>query len=304
MGLRLRKGRVGPSGFGARSTAEQVLSGLDLTGRRYLVTGSNSGLGLETVRVLASHGATVLAAARTKARAADACARLRGEIVPMACELSDPASVRGCVAAVQQQGAALDGIITNAGIMAVPKRELLHGLERQFFINHIGHFILVTGLLDHLTEDGRVVSLSSSAHTNPPRQGIVLDDLSASGWYSPWLAYGHSKLANLLFARELDRRLQGSGRLACAVHPGVIATKLSRNLGLGHVLWHMAGPLLLKSASQGAATQVWAAVRAEPDSIRGQYLADCNVRESSSRGRDMHLARKLWERSEEIVAEL
>lgn len=304
MGLIFNRGRTGPSGFGARSTAEQVLAGRDLTGRRYLVTGSSSGLGLETVRVLAAHGAIVLAAARTQSKAADACAGLPGEIRPLACELGQPDSVRACVAAVQQQGAALDGIITNAGIMALPKRAVLHGLERQLFINHIGHFILVTGLLDQLTADGRVVSLTSSAHTNPPAGGIAFDDLSAEGWYSPWKAYGQSKLANLLFARELDRRLQGTGRLACAVHPGVIATQLSRNLGVGHLVWKMAGPLLLKSIPQGAATQVWAAVQADADSIRGQYLADCNVQASSAHGRDMGLAERLWVRSEEVVAGL
>ena len=293
----------GPSGFGHNSTAEQVSDGLDLTGRRYLITGSNSGLGLETARVLALRGATVLAAARTAQKAEATCAQIAGSVEPVACELSSPDSVRACVSQLQKQ-APLDGIITNAGIMALPKRALLHGQERQFFVNHIGHFILVTGLLDQLSADGRVICLSSSAHTRPPKGGIVFDDLSGEKWYSAWSAYGQSKLANLLFARELARRLEGSGRTACAVHPGVIATNLTRNMSFGQRAWKMVSPLVLKSIPEGAASQVWAAVTAAPSTIQGQYIYDCNVQTSSAHGQNMAMARKLWERSEEIVAGL
>lgn len=294
----------GPSGFGYSSTAEEVSAGLDLSGKRYLVTGCNSGLGQETVRVLALRGATVIAAARTVQKAAGACAGVSGETVPVACELSEPASVRAAVAEISAMGAPLDGIITNAGIMALPKRETCHGYEKQFFVNHVGHFILVTGLLDQLSPTGRVVSLSSSAHTNPTPGGIAFDDLAAEARYSAWQNYGQSKLANLLFARELSRRLP-EGQVACAVHPGVISTNLGRHLG-GVVsgLLSVMSPLVLKSIPEGAATQVWAAVKADPAKIHGEYLYDCNVQRSSTLGQDRELARRLWDKTEEIVAGL
>ena len=296
--------RSGPSGFGYTSTAEQVSAGLDLSGQRFLVTGSNSGLGLETVRVLALRGATVLSAARSAEKAVEATRDLQGDLQPVACELSDPASVRQCVAALREEGLPLHGIITNAGIMALPKRELLFGCEKQFFVNHVGHFMLVTGLLPLLAPAGRVVVLSSSAHTAAPRAGIELDDLSLSRSYTPWRAYGQSKLANLLFARALSQRMRGTAQVACAVHPGVIATNLGRHMGVAETALAIAGPLFLKSIPEGAATQTWAAVKADPELIQGQYLADCNVRRSSAPGQDLALAEQLWTRTEEIIAAL
>lgn len=296
---------TGPSGFGYGSTAEQVAAGLDLHGRRYLVTGAPSGIGLESARVLAARGATVLCAARTVEKAAAAAASIAPTAVPVACELSDPASVRACVAEVRAMGLPLDGILCNAGIMALPTLEQRHGYELQFFTNHIGHFLLVTGLIDQLTPDGRVVMVSSTAHTRTPKGGIDLDNLSGAAGYSPWLAYGQSKLANLLFARELARRLEGSGRTANAVHPGVIATNLFRHMpGVAQLGMAIARPLFLKTVPQGAATQVWALVHPDAAAVRGQYLADCNVAQSSAHGRDMALAERLWKASERIAAEL
>ena len=151
--------RPGASGFGYNSTAEEVTEGNDLKGKTYLVTGINSGLGQETIRVLSLRGATIIGAARSEAKAAYAMAGLSGTTIPLACELSEPASVRAAVAKVRAGGHAIDGIIANAGIMALPKRTVQHGLELQFLTNHIGHFLLVTGLLDTLTADGRVVML-------------------------------------------------------------------------------------------------------------------------------------------------
>ncbi len=206
----------GPSGFGYGSTAEEATRGLDLSGRAYLVTGANSGLGLETVRVLSLRGARVFAAARTAEKARAACAAFGAKIQPVACELSDPASVRACVAAVKADGAPLDAIILNAGIMGLPKLRQAHGYELQFFTNHIGHFILATGLLSQLAEKGRVVALSSTAHQFAPKGGIEFDNLSGERGYSAWRAYGQSKLANLLFAKELARRLAGTGKTANA----------------------------------------------------------------------------------------
>src|SRR5262245_40109125 len=198
----LIKGK-GPSGFGYGSTADEVTDGLDLKGRTMLVTGCNSGIGHETVRVLAARGVRVLAAARSVEKARDACEGLEGETVPLACELCEPASVRACVEAVKKDGAKLDAILCNAGIMALPKLEQTFGCEKQFFTNHIGHFMLVTGLLDRLADDGRVVMTSSDAHGMTPAGGIEFDNLSGERNYNSWRAYGQSKLANILFVKEL-----------------------------------------------------------------------------------------------------
>jgi WW domain-containing oxidoreductase len=296
--------RRGPSGFGYSSTAEQVTEGLSLAGKTYLVTGANAGLGAEVLRVLSLRGARVLATARSKEKAEAACAGL-AEAVPLACELSEPASVRGCVEAVKGRGVRLDAIICNAGVMALPGLELVCGLEKQFFTNHIGHFLLVTGLLPQLAEAGRVVMLSSSAHRQAPKVGIDFDNLNGARGYSPWAAYGQSKLANLLFAKELSRRFQGSKNTANAVHPGVIRTSLQRHMN-PFLAASMAalGPLALKSVAEGAATEVYVATRPELAVVSGEYFADCNIASPRADANDPALAKRLWERSEEIVAEL
>ena len=296
----------GPSGFGYASTAEEVTAGVALGGKTILVTGVGTGLGLETLRVLSLRGAHVLAAARTEARAAEAIARVApGRATPLACELSEPASVRACAEAVRRRGTRLDAIVANAGIMALPKLEQKHGLELQFLTNHLGHFLLVTGLLDALADDARVVMLSSSAHFRAPREGIRFDDLSGQKSYRPWVAYGQSKLANLLFAKELARRFSGTRRTANAVHPGVIPTELVRSIPpLVRAAWGAAGPLFLKSIPQGAATQCYVAVHPGAASAHGEYFADCNVAVPRADASDPALARQLWEESERLAERL
>jgi len=288
----------GPSGFGYGSSATDVTEGLDLTGRTVLITGCNSGIGKETMRVMQARGARVIGLARTEAKARDA-----GADDAVSCELSEPESVRAAVEAVKQL-APLDALIANAGIMALPELNLKHGYELQFLTNHIGHFILVTGLTERLAAAGRVVMLASSAHSMAPAEGIPFDNLDGSKGYKDWTHYGISKLSNLLFARELDRRLEGD-RVANAVHPGVIKTNLGRHMATWqYALFGLAGPIALKSVGEGAATQTWAAVHPDTATIHGEYLADCNVAESSKPGQDMALAAELWATTERIVAEL
>jgi NAD(P)-dependent dehydrogenase (short-subunit alcohol dehydrogenase family) len=294
----------GPTGFGYNSTAEEVTAGVDLAGKTYLVTGCNSGLGLETVRVLGLRGARVIGTARSVDKAREALASVKGTHVPVACELSEPAVVRAAVATIRELGP-LDGIIANAGIMALPKREVKHGYELQFLTNHIGHFLLVTGLLDRLTPAGRVVMLSSGAHHNPYPEGVRLDDLDAAKGYDTWQAYGQTKLANLLFARQLAKRLP-AGQTANGVHPGVIATNLTRHMNpVVQGLFSTVGPAVFsKTVPQGAATQCYVAVNPAAAAITGEYWVDCNVATSSTYGRDDALAAALWAKSEAIAAAL
>jgi WW domain-containing oxidoreductase len=295
---------TGPTGFGANSTAEQVSEGLSLTGKTILMTGCNSGLGQEAARVLVLRGAHVLGTARSAEKANAACAGFTGpgKATGYGCELSDPASVRACVAGIKRDGHRLDAIICNAGIMALPKLEKAHGYELQFFTNHIGHFILVTGLLEQLTDEGRVVMLSSAAHTQAPKGAIEFDNLSGDKGYGAWRAYGQSKIANLLFAKELQRRFAGTKKTAYGVHPGVIATNLGRNMGaVARTAFSAIGPLFLKTIPQGAATEVFAAVNPKAVPLAGSYLADSNAKAPRADAEDAALASRLWVESERIV---
>jgi NAD(P)-dependent dehydrogenase (short-subunit alcohol dehydrogenase family) len=296
----------GPSGFGYGSTADDVVRGLDLSRKTILLTGCNSGIGVAALRAFTSRGATVVATARTeeKARAAGAGSS-GGRVIPVACELSEPSSVRAAVAAVKERVGAVDALVCNAGIMALPKLELKYGLELQFLTNHVGHFMLVTGLLDKLTPDGRVVMLSSDAHRAAPKVGIDFDNLDGSKGYSGWAAYGRSKLANLLFAKSLAKRFQGSARVANGVHPGVIDTPLSRYMNpIVKVAYAVANPLVLKTVPEGAATETWAAVHPDAARISGEYLADCNVAKPRRLAESTELAERLWVETEKLVARL
>ncbi|HEX2872513.1 MAG TPA: SDR family oxidoreductase [Polyangiaceae bacterium] len=293
----------GPSGFGYGSSAEQVTEGLSLSGKSFLVTGCGSGIGRETARVLALRGARVIGTGRTLASAERACAALEGRALPLACELSEPNSVRSCVESVKRQGFELDGIICNAGIMALPTLQRALGYELQFFTNHVGHFLLVTGLLETLSTQGRVVMVSSAFHKRAPAVGIDFDNLRGEGRYTAWEAYGRSKFANVLFAKHLARRFAGTARTANAVHPGVVRTELQRHMpGLAAAAMTAAGPIFLKNVGQGAATQVYAAAHPDAARISGQYLANCNVSKARPDTDDVQLAERLWKVSEQIAS--
>jgi WW domain-containing oxidoreductase len=297
--------RKGPSGYGYTSTAEDVTASLDLRGRNVLVTGGNSGLGLETTRVLALRGASVIATGRTEDKVRSACSEMEGDIVPLACDLTDPRSVRACADAVRARTAKLDAIICNAGIIAPTKVERVFGYELVFFTNHIGHFLLVTSLLGHLAEGARVVSVSSGAHRATRKAGIEFDDLSGEKRYSRWTAYGQSKLANLLFAKELARRLGGRGQSANAVDPGAINTNLARHTSAPmRAMLSLSGPFILKSVAQGAATQCYVATSPTLAGVSGEYFSDCNIAKSSALSNDAELAARLWAESERIVESL
>lgn len=287
--------------FGFETTAEEVTEGLDLGGKSYVVTGANSGLGLETARVLALRGAKVIALARTEAKAREALEEAGASGNALACELSEPASVHACAKAIVALGTELDGIVCNAGIMALPEPRTTRGLDLQFLTNHIGHFILVTETLDALGGDARVVVVSSGAHHMAPAAGIEWDNLSGQRDYAPWKMYGQSKLANILFANELARRFEGTGRRANSLHPGVIRTNLARHLDDAEGLL---STMRLKSIPQGAATQVLLATHPELRDANGLYYADCQPKDPHPNAKRADLRDALWAKTEELVAAL
>jgi len=294
----------GPSGFGYGSTAEEVSAGLDLSGKRYLVTGSTSGLGAETVRVLALRGAEVIATGRSLEKAQAAAEAWGPKVRPAALELSEPSTVRRLVGDLVARGESLDGIICNAGIMALPKLTLKYGIELQFLTNHLGHFLLVTGLLPLLAPGGRVVVLSSDAHRAAPRAGVDFDNLDGSRGYGPWMFYGQTKVANLLFAKGLAKRLDG-GKTANAVHPGVIMTNLWRSMpSVATRALGLTASVFLKNTAEGAATTVYVATNPTLAGVSGEYFADCNLARPTRIARDPDLAERLWTFSEELSAKL
>ncbi len=294
------RGARGATGFGYASTAEQVVDGLSLEGKTFLITGINSGIGRESGRVLAQRGARILGAARTEAKAVEALQSFAhaDTHVPLVCELSEAASVRGAVDKAKQEGP-IDVLLCNAGIMALGERQVKHGLEMQFLTNHVGHFILVTGLLEQLTADGRVVMLSSEGHRMAPTGGIHFDDLSLEGRYNRWTSYGQSKLANLLFAKALATRVK-PGQTSNAVHPGVINTNLGRHMP---AVMRVAFPFVAaKTIPEGAATQVYVAAHPDAAAYNGEYFANCNLAKASKHGCDPELAERLWSVTQELVA--
>jgi NAD(P)-dependent dehydrogenase (short-subunit alcohol dehydrogenase family) len=300
--------------FGFSSTAAEVVSGIDLSGRRVIVTGGASGIGVETARALASTGAGVTLAVRDTAAgeqtAKDITASTGNEKVYVAAlDLTDPSSVRKFVG--DWQGP-LDILVNNAGVMASPEQYTEQGWELQFATNHLGHFALATGLHDALVAAGnsRIVSVSSSGHQLSP---VVFDDLNfAFRPYDPWLAYGQSKTANVLFAVEASRRWAADGITANALMPGAIYTNLQRHTdgrGSGKT-----PPEMFKTVEQGAATSVLLAVSPLLEGIGGRYFADCNETEVLDRrsgtlygvaryALDPANAERLWTVSERLLAQ-
>jgi NAD(P)-dependent dehydrogenase (short-subunit alcohol dehydrogenase family) len=315
--------------FNAKSTTDDVLAGVDLSGRRFLVTGVSAGLGVETARALVAHGADVVGAARdlTKAEAAtaevrDAAAKSGGSLELITLDLASLASVRAAADALVADGRKFDVVITNAGVMAAPFGKTADGFETQFGTNHLGHFTFVNRIASLIKDGGRLVSLASSGHRF---SDVNLEDPNFdNGDYDPWVAYGRAKTANILFAVEFDRRHKDRGVRAAALHPGGIHTELGRHLDAGAIealveqinaTAREAGgeEFEFKSIPQGAATSVWAAAVADPAEVGGRYLEDCHVAELAddeglragvrAYAIDPDNARALWAKSEEMVGE-
>jgi NAD(P)-dependent dehydrogenase (short-subunit alcohol dehydrogenase family) len=319
--------------FSATSTTDDVLSGVNLQGKRILVTGVSAGLGVETARSLAAHGAHVVGAARDLIKAEGATAQVRTEAAKnggnfelVELDLASLKSVRACADQLVAKGEPFDVIIANAGVMATPFGHTADGFETQFGTNHLGHFVLVNRIASLMGAGSRLINLSSSGH----RFSNV--DLEDPGFqrtpYEPFVAYGRSKTANILFAVGFDERGRERGVRASAVHPGGIQTELGRHLNqdqLQSMVEQMnkqlaaegKAPFQWKTIPQGAATSVWAGVVAPADQVGGQYCENCHVGHvvaddviisaisEGVRGYalDSRNAAALWKKSEEMVGE-
>jgi NAD(P)-dependent dehydrogenase (short-subunit alcohol dehydrogenase family) len=289
------------SSFAAGATAEEVTAGIDLTGKTIVVTGCNSGIGLETMRVLALRGAHVIGTARTLERGQEACTSVQGKATPVVLELSDFDSVVACATAIRAMNTPIDALVCNAGVLLTDLQQV-RGLELQFVVNHLGHFILVNRLLERVTAapQGRVVVVGSVAHQQAPQGGIQFDNLSGKGWERQ--AYGHSKLANGLFSLELSKRLQGTRATSNSLHPGVVATNIMRNMNFRPPAGGGGGGgFNFETPAQGAATSCYLASNPALARVTGLYFADCNPAPQSNYQKDPAMAAKLWQVSEELT---
>ena len=297
---------IGP--FGQDSTAEEVTAGMDLSGKTALVTGCNSGLGYETMRVLALRGSHVIGTGRTLEKAEVACASVEGKTTPLALELSDFQSARDCAAAVEQMDTSVDMVICNAGLNTFGELELVGGIEKMFVINFLGHFVLVNQLLPLLLSSGpaRIVNVGSqSGYKRAPAEGIDFDNLRGEGEFDSMQAYGRSKLANALFSLELAHRLEGTKVTSNAVHPGLVKTNIVRTApAVLRGAFDLLGGFIAKTPEQGAATQVYVATNPALAGVNGAYFEDCNPVTISGDHHmfDVAMARRLWSTAEEMTA--
>ena len=309
--------------FNATSTTDEVLAGTDLTGKRALVTGVSAGLGVETARALAAHGADVVGTARDLDKARQATVGI-SNLTLLEVDLAALGSVRDGADALNADGRKFDAVIANAGVMRTPFGHTADGFETQFGTNHLGHFVLVNRIAGLIAPGGRLVNLSSAGHRY---SDVDLNDPNFERTeYEPSVSYGRSKTANILFAVEFDRRHRTRGVRAAAVHPGGIMTELGRHLQPGEMDETLARvnaqlaaegkpPFQWKTVPQGAATSVWATFVAPAEDIGAHYCEDCQVSPvtdgliaPSSPGvrpyaLDPERAKALWAKSEEMVGE-
>jgi len=318
--------------FGATSTTEEVLSGINLRSKRIFVTGVSAGLGIETARSLVAHGAHVVGAARDLKKAEAATAQVRkdaangGSFELVALDLANLKSVRACADGLLKKGEPIDVVIANAGVMATPFTNTADHFEMQFGTNHLGHFVLVNRIASLISAGGRLINLSSAGHRY---SNVDLQDPNFEHTpYDPWLAYGRSKTANILFSVGFDKRHRGRGVRATAVHPGGIQTELGRHIGAEEIQKLIdrisaqraeqgLGPFQWKTIPQGAATSVWAGVVAPADEIGARYCENCHVGNIvpddaaitvvsegvRAYAVDPANAEALWKKSEEMVGE-
>lgn len=274
-----------------------------LTNKLALVTGANSGMGMATVEALSDAGATVVMLCRSEARGREAFEKLTAgkdrEIQLMLCDLGDYESIRSFAAEFKKKFGKLDILVNNAGFISLDRQETREGVERQFGINHLGHFLLTTELLELMGEGSRIVVVASGAHKAGK---IHFEDINFTRGYNVVKAYGQSKLANVLFTRELARRLKDRGITVNCCHPGAVATNMgvNRETGFGKTITGLLRPFF-QTPAEGARTAVFLATDESVKEITGEYFYKCKIAKSSKRSHDMEVAGRLWELSERMV---
>ncbi|XP_068658847.1 short-chain dehydrogenase TIC 32 A, chloroplastic-like isoform X2 [Aristolochia californica] len=317
MGLWSWFGGSGRSGFGTWSTAEEVTEGIDATHLTAIVTGGTSGIGRETARVLALRGAEVIIPGRNIESALRVKESLLKEnpsakLQAMEMDVSSISSVISFARAFNSSNRPLNILVNNAGIMACPFQLSKDGIELQFATNHLGHFLLTNLLLDKLKStakltgvEGRIVNVSSIAHRYADSSAMDFHKLNDPSKYKPYDAYARSKLANILHANELAKRLQdeGSNVTANSLHPGVIPTNISRHMNYRAIPFSLLKPFL-KNVPQGASTTCYVALHPDMEGVSGKYFANCNQTTPSNQARDLNLGKKLWELSQDILEKL
>jgi WW domain-containing oxidoreductase len=289
---------------GSRSTANQVLAGVDLTRRWILVTGCDQEIGFETMNALVANGAHVFGLASSLASAKSACDQIGPRATPVACDLADLDSVAAAAEMIRGLQVSLDAIIATAEVESPPTLRKRYGVELQFLVNHIGHFALVNRLLDVVRNGtGRIVIASSSASVmQAPPEGIMFDNLDGHRFYDPPTFYGQSKFAVALYAKELSRRLRQRAIAVNSLHPGATqGTSLRKDLLLPLRVVRSTVQLFMKSASQRAATAALLAASPCVAGITGEYWSDCQVAEGNPLLNDSNLAQRLWRVSMQIV---
>jgi NAD(P)-dependent dehydrogenase (short-subunit alcohol dehydrogenase family) len=301
---------VPASGFDENATAEQVTAGLDLSGKTAVVTGCTTGIGFETMRVLAMRGAFVIGTSRSLERAREACAKVSGTTMPAQLDLGDFDSVARCADVIMALQVPVDILVLNAGFRGGGNdRELINGVEKHFVVNHLGHFILTNRLMSRLysASQGRIVVVASrSAYREAPATGILFDDLAMQRDYSDARAYGQSKLANVLFSLKLADLLRGTRITSNALHPGVINTEIDRNTSrVTQFLFGVYTGVAGKTLEQGAATSCYVATSSKLGSVSGRYFEDCQAVTIEGQGhmQDMVMAARLLDKSIELTAD-
>jgi WW domain-containing oxidoreductase len=290
--------------YGARSTANQVLAGVDLTRKWILVTGCDEEIGFETMNALVANGAHVFGLANSFASANNACDQIGPSATPVECDLADLDSVSAAAQMIRGLQVSLDAIIANAEVASPPTLHTKYGVELQFLSNHIGHFSLVNQLLDLVRNGtGRVVIVSNSASLmQAPPEGIMFDNLDGHRFYDPMTFYGQSKLAVALYAKELSRRLRRRAITVNSLHSSATTgTGLRRHLWLPLRFVRSTVQQFMKSVGQRAATVALLAASPRVTGITGEYWSDCQVAEGNSLLNDSELARRLWQVSMQIV---
>lgn len=275
----------------------------ELLGKVAIVTGANSGMGMATAQVFLNEGATVIMLCRSEKRGTEAYNILtkdgNNRTHLILCDLGDYDSIRAFVQQVRERFKHIDILVNNAGFISLDRQETKEGIERQFGINHVGHFLLTTELLDMMGNGSRIVNVASGAHKTGK---IHFEDINLNKGFNVFKAYSQSKLANVLFTRELARRVCDRGIIVNCCHPGAVATNIGidRNTGFGKTVTGLLKPFF-QTPEEGAKTAIFLAMDDSVKDVTGEYFYKCKIAKSSKRSNDMELANQLYKFTEELV---